>query len=124
MQTYESIFIAPADADPARLDAFIDKIKDIITKPGGEGVSVEKWGRRRLAYPIRRHREGFYTLITFKAPESVPAELTRFYGVSEEVIRQLTCKAPRPNPVREKPAVPVAPKEEANAQPSAPAPAQ
>lgn len=99
MQAYESIFIAPADIAPARLEEIIEKIKAIITKPGGEFKAAEKWGRRRLAYPIHRHREGFYVLLTFKAPSTVLAELTQFYKVSDAIVRHITCKAVIVRPV-------------------------
>ena len=105
MQTYETIFIVPPDLPGPRLDEFIEKIKSLVlSKEGGEIVSIEKWGRRRLSYPIRRQREGFYVFITFKAHPSILAELTKLYRVSEDIIRELTCIAPRPNPVIEKPA--------------------
>lgn len=95
MQAYETIFIASVELPTQRLEDLIEKVKTIITKAEGEIVTLEKWGRRRLAYPIRRHREGFYVYIKFKAPGAILAELSRFFLVSDEVIRQLTCKAVR-----------------------------
>lgn len=100
-ETYESIFISPVELASNKLDDYVEKIKSLITKAGGEILAVEKWGRRRLAYPIRRHREGFYIFLKFKSPSVVLAELNQFYRVSEEVvIRQLTVKAVRVRPGR------------------------
>jgi small subunit ribosomal protein S6 len=123
LQTYETIFISPPDLSAQKLDDLVEKIKTMVTRPGGEIVSVEKWGRRRLAYPIRRHPEGFYVFITFKSPPEVLAELTQFYKVTDDVIRQIVCKAvrqkvlgkPRTGPplpagaVRPQPEAPVSP---------------
>jgi small subunit ribosomal protein S6 len=99
-ETYESIFISPVELATNKLDDYVEKIKSLITKAGGEVLAVEKWGRRRLAYPIRRHREGFYVFVKFKSPSGVLAELNRFYRVSEEIIRELTVKAVRVRPGR------------------------
>lgn len=93
MQNYETIFVAPADIQPQRLDDFVEKLRGVIAKQGGEITAVDKWGRRRLAYPIKRHREGFYVFLTFKSPTAILAELTQFYRVSEDIIRHLTVKA-------------------------------
>lgn len=108
MQKYESIFIAPVELAPQKLDDLIEKLKGIISKNGGEFKAVDKWGRRRLAYPINRNREGFYVLMTFEGPGTILGELTQFYRVSDDVIRHLTCKAPvfRPVPPRRGPLAP------------------
>lgn len=98
MLLYETVFVLPADLSPQKTDEYIEKIKNLITQKGGEIVLADKWGRRRLAYPIRRHREGFYTFIQFKAASSFIAELNQFFRVSEEVIRQVICKALKGKP--------------------------
>jgi len=98
LTAYETVFIAPADIPTKRLDDMIEKLKGFITKPGGEIKVVDKWGRRRLAYPIHRHREGFYVFLSYKAPSSVPAEFTNLFKVSDDVIRHMTCIAPEVRP--------------------------
>jgi small subunit ribosomal protein S6 len=121
LQTYESIFIVPADLPIKRLDDLIEKLKATVAKPGGLVKNVEKWGRRRLAYPIGRHREGFYVLLTFQSPSPVLAELTQLYRVSDDVIRHMTCKAPVPNPVPPRRTMPGAAPVATAAAPAAPA---
>jgi small subunit ribosomal protein S6 len=108
VQKYESIFIAPVELSPQKLDDLIEKLKGIISKNGGEFKAVDKWGRRRLAYPIDRNREGFYVLLTFEGPGPILGELTQFYRVNDDVIRHMTCKAPvfRPVPPRRGPLAP------------------
>lgn len=98
MLLYETVFVVPADLSPQKTDEYVEKIKNMITAKGGEVVLVDKWGRRRLSYPIRRHREGFYTFLQFKAPSAFIAELNQFFRVSEEVIRQVICKALKGKP--------------------------
>lgn len=98
MVLYETIFIAPADWPTQRLDEFLEKIKGLVEKAGGKLTHVDKWGRRRLAYPIKRHREGFYVFFMFEAPGPFLAELDKFFLVSEEIIRQVTCKALKSKP--------------------------
>ncbi|HRY29157.1 MAG TPA: 30S ribosomal protein S6 [Elusimicrobiota bacterium] len=106
MQVYETIFISPVDLAVQKQDDLVEKVKSMITKAGGEIVLVEKWGRRRLAYAIKRHREGFYVYLKFKAPSAILAELNQFYRVSDDVVRQLTCKAVRTRPGVVAPAAP------------------
>jgi small subunit ribosomal protein S6 len=93
MNAYESVFLLPADCTPQRVDEFIEKLKSVITAAGGEITMIDKWGRRRLAYPVKRHREGFYTFLMFNAPGAVLAEITRLFQVNEDVFRHIVCKA-------------------------------
>ena len=95
---YETVFILPGDAQPQKVDDFVEKVKSLIVQKGGDVTLIEKWGRRRLAYPIGRQREGYYTFMQFKADPSFVAELNQFFRVSEEVMRQLICKALKGKP--------------------------
>lgn len=98
LNAYETVFILPADATPQRVDEFIEKLKATVTKGGGEVTQLDKWGRRRLAYPIRRNREGFYVFLMFNAPGTLLAELTQFFKVNEDVVRHVVCKALKGKP--------------------------
>jgi small subunit ribosomal protein S6 len=80
------------------VDDFVEKVKSLIVQKGGDVTLTEKWGRRRLAYPIGRQREGYYTFLQFNAEPSFVAELNQFFRVSEDVIRQLICKALKGKP--------------------------
>ncbi|MGE5313341.1 MAG: 30S ribosomal protein S6 [Acidobacteriota bacterium] len=86
---YETVFIVNANLEDTQIEAIIEKTKDVILKYGGEIHSIEKWGRRRLAYAIKKKNNGFYTLIEFKAPGEAIARLNRFFQLEEEVIRHL-----------------------------------
>jgi small subunit ribosomal protein S6 len=87
---YESIIIINATLEDAQIEAEIEKIKDFILKNGGEMRALEKWGRRRLAYAIKKKNNGFYVLYEFKAPGDIVAKLERQYLLNENVIRFMT----------------------------------
>lgn len=87
---YESVIIINATLEDAQIEAEIEKVKDFIQKNNGEIRAVEKWGRRRLAYPIKKKNNGFYVLYEFKAPGDIVAKLERLYHLNENIIRYLT----------------------------------
>lgn len=86
---YETVFIVNANLEDVQVEVIIEKTKDLILKYGGEILAVEKWGRRRLAYAIKKKNNGYYTLIEFKAPGDALARLNRFFQLEEEVMRHL-----------------------------------
>ena len=87
---YESVIIINATLEDAQIEAEIEKIKDFILKNSGEMRALEKWGRRRLAYAIKKKNNGFYVLYEFKAPGDIVAKLERQYLLNENVIRFMT----------------------------------
>ncbi len=87
---YETVFIVNATLEDPQIEAIIDKMKDFLTKNNAEIQSVEKWGRRRLAYPIKKKNNGFYVLFEFKAAGDIIAKLERQYQLEEQIIRYLT----------------------------------
>jgi len=86
---YETVFIVNANLEDVQVEVIIEKTKDVILKYGGEILAVEKWGRRRLAYAIKKKNNGYYTLIEFKAPGDALTRLNRFFQLEEEVMRHL-----------------------------------
>jgi len=76
--------------------ALIDRITRQISTTGGQIVKVAPWGRRRLAYPIDRHREGSYHIIHFEAPADQIIELERSLLITEELLRHLVTRVERP----------------------------
>ena len=101
MREYETIFVVEPNQDEASVDAEIEKLRDLVTTAGGEIVVVEKWGRRKLAYEIRKRKEGIYTLIRFMATPAALVALNRRYQLNENLLRHLTVlyEAPPPAPV-------------------------
>lgn len=84
---YEALYILPANLDDATVAAHVEKHKKLIEDNGGKVELAEKWDKRKLAYPIKGHTEGNYCLLQFSAPATVPAELSRQFRISDEVIR-------------------------------------
>ena len=76
--------------------AVIDRTTREIVAAGGQIVKVAPWGRRRLAYPIDRHREGSYHIILFEAPPEAIVELEHSLLITEEVLRHLVTRVERP----------------------------
>lgn len=96
---YEGMYIISATlSDDARHKA-LDKILKGITSRGGEVLKVHDQGRKRLAYEIDGHREGYYYVLFFNAPTPAIAELWQEYHLHEDLLRFVTLRA---NKVMEK----------------------
>jgi small subunit ribosomal protein S6 len=87
MRKYEIMLILPAEADDAVVAQATDRIAQVIKESGGEVLSVNQWGRRRLAYDINRQSEGFYVVAEFTADPDAIKELDRVLSLADEVIR-------------------------------------
>jgi small subunit ribosomal protein S6 len=96
MRRYELMLILRPDVPDDRVQAVIDRTTRGIVADGGSIVKVAPWGRRRLAYPIDRHREGSYHIVLFEAPTSAIVELEHGLLITEEVIRHLVTRDERP----------------------------
>ena len=96
MRRYELMLVIRPDIADDRSQAVIDRVTRQITAGGGQIVKVAPWGRRRLAYPIDRFREGSYHIVLFAAPAGLLTELEHNLLISEEVIRHLVTRDERP----------------------------
>jgi small subunit ribosomal protein S6 len=96
MRRYELMLIIRPDVPDDRSQALVDRTTRQVVAAGGQIVKVAPWGRRRLAYPIDRHREGSYHIILFEAPAEAIAELERTLLITEEVLRHLVTRVERP----------------------------
>ncbi len=91
---YESTFIVNAALEDMDIEAVITKVTSYIENQGGEIKTVDRWGRRRLAYPINKKFNGFYVHIEFdSAPNAVPV-IERFYVLEDTILRHLTLVLP------------------------------
>lgn len=89
MRNYELIFIAQPDLDDEALKSLAERIKQVIVANGGQVTSTESLGRRTLAYPIKRRRDGYYILIKAALAQNTIAELERTLRLSEDVLRHM-----------------------------------
>jgi small subunit ribosomal protein S6 len=87
MRKYEVMLILPADADDAVVQGAVDRISQVLGRANGTLGEVDRWGKRRLAYEIARHTEGYYVVVSFEAEPSAVAELERVLKLADEVIR-------------------------------------
>ncbi len=87
---YETTVIVNASLDDAQIESVIGRIQETIAKNGGSILALNKWGRKRLAYPINKKTNGFYVNIEFTAPPSILSILERSYHLDEMVLRYLT----------------------------------
>ncbi|GAB2717016.1 30S ribosomal protein S6 [Paenibacillus thermoaerophilus] len=88
MRKYELIYILRPDLDQEGVQSLVEKFQTVIAN-GGEVEKVDVWGKRRLAYEIEKHREGYYVLINFSAPAETVSELDRVLKITDEVIRYM-----------------------------------
>ncbi len=89
MKEYELTYIVRPDVDDEALAAIMARIEQTIATNGGRVVKTDLWGRRRLAYPIRRHNEGLYVLLRTELADKTIREVERQMKLSEDVIRHL-----------------------------------
>ena len=91
-RSYEIMFIVRPDLEEAELDKLIESFSANVTGGNGEVKSVEKMGKRRLAYTVRTFNDGFYVLMTIAAEGALIGELERRLRVSEQVIKFITVR--------------------------------
>jgi small subunit ribosomal protein S6 len=96
MRRYELMLVLRPDVADDKAQAVIDRATRQVSAGGGQIVKVAPWGRRRLAYPINRYREGSYHIILFESPAEVIAEVERGLLITEEVLRHLVTRVERP----------------------------
>ena len=125
MNRYEMIYIIDTGLEDSARKELIEKVSALIANNGGEIEKVdETWGKRRLAYAIDYKTEGWYVLVTFKAPVELPRELERNLQINENVLRYLVIKLVEKKhsvkPRAERPAPVAAPAEAAPAEEAAP----
>lgn len=84
---YETTFIVDSILEDDKVDAIVSRYINFFEKNGGEVVKTEKWGRRKLSYPIKKRTTGSYISIEFNAEPSIIARLERAYHLDDEVLR-------------------------------------
>jgi small subunit ribosomal protein S6 len=93
--TYETIFITPPNLTESDERATVETMSQVVTDGGGTFTTVDRMGRRRLAYPIKKFEDGVYTRFLYDADSSVTKELERRFRLSDSVLRYLTVSLER-----------------------------
>jgi small subunit ribosomal protein S6 len=92
VRTYEVVFIAVPTISTEELDAFIGLMQSVVEARNGKVVKVDNWGKKSLAYKIKKFRDGFYVVLTLEADGATIAELERRFRVTDHVIRFLSVR--------------------------------
>ena len=95
-ESYEMMYILRPDLGEEQVDQVITKYQTLLQEQGAEQIDIQHRGKRRLAYPIQRHRDGIYIQMNYKAPGTHVAVIERAMRLSEEVIRYLTLTQEEP----------------------------
>ncbi|MGB9792333.1 MAG: 30S ribosomal protein S6 [Thermacetogeniaceae bacterium] len=89
MRAYETLFILKPDLEEEAINALIEKFVNLIQENQGTVEQVNRWGRKRMAYEIKKYRDGYYTLILFQSEPAAAKELDRVMRLSDEVLRHI-----------------------------------
>jgi small subunit ribosomal protein S6 len=107
MQLYESIFIVRPSLSDDETTQLIEKMKGVLEKAGASVLILENWGKKKLAYEVKRERRGTFVYLHFKASGNVVGELEHSYRLEDSVLKFLTVRLEQPPASR--PAAPQAP---------------
>lgn len=89
MRQYETIFIINPDLDDSQTNDVTEGVKTAIESGGGKVLRVDPWGKRRLAYAVKQHNDGYYVLIVFESSPEFVAQLNGHYRITERIIKHI-----------------------------------
>ena len=90
MKRYETLFIVQVDLPDDELNSLIERYGSIVTAFKGIIVKIEKWGKRKLSYEIKKQINGFYVLIDFVGKRTVIEELERNFKIDDKILKFMT----------------------------------
>jgi len=87
MRAYELMVLVDPDVDERTVEPTLNKFLEVVTKEGGSVDKVDIWGRRRLAYDIKKKSEAIYAVVDFTAEPATSTELDRLLSLNESILR-------------------------------------
>ncbi len=96
MNEYESIFVIRPSVSEEGINQLVEKVKNIVEKNGGNVLKTEQWGKRKLAYEIKKEKKGTYVLLQFKGNGQIVSDLERNYRLDDSIIKYLTIRSEQP----------------------------
>jgi small subunit ribosomal protein S6 len=90
--SYELMYVIVPNLEDENYAAANQRFSDLVTDNGGRVDKIDVWGKRRLAYEIKKWREGYYTLMYFDAPAEAVKELDRVLRINENVLRHMVVR--------------------------------
>ncbi len=91
MNKYEVMFIAKP-LEETEVDPIVTFVSDLLTKNGCNIEKVDRWGKRHLAYPVKKQADGYYVLINFEAEPATIKEIDRVMKIRDEILKHLIVK--------------------------------
>ncbi|MBI3079158.1 MAG: 30S ribosomal protein S6 [Deltaproteobacteria bacterium] len=92
MKAYETILIAHPDLSEEDLKGITERVKEVIARGGGAVTQVEEWGKRKLAYEVKRQQRGHYVLVRYTGTPALITEVNRQLKYTDKVIKYLTVR--------------------------------
>jgi len=92
VRNYEVVFVAAPTLSSDELDEFINHAQTVVESKNGKVVKIDNWGKKSLAYKIKRFREGYYVVLTLEGDGSAIAELERRFRVTDFVLRYISVR--------------------------------
>ena len=92
MTKYEMLYILDASLTDEAKEALVKKVEDLVKESGGVIENTDRWGVKKLQYPINYKSEGYYVLMTFEANPAFIVELERVVGITDGIIRRMITK--------------------------------
>jgi small subunit ribosomal protein S6 len=89
LRQYETIFIINPDLEESQTNGVVEGVKTVIESGGGKVLKVDPWGKKRLAYAIKQHNDGYYVLIVFESSPEFVTQLTGHYRITELIIKHI-----------------------------------
>lgn len=100
MENYEGLFILDADLGPDASKAAVQSVSDTITRNGGTITEAQEWGKRKLAYIVKKKREGNYVLVQFSSNTDAVAKMNTQYLLNEQILKYLVTRKELPRKFR------------------------
>lgn len=117
MNAYETVIVVDPSLDDSSIDKKLEKLAEVVKRNNGSMAAVERWGRRKMSYPIKNRHEGTYVCLQFFADPAAPRELTRIIQLDEHILRHLIVKG-HIQTISSEPAAEAAPEEKPEPIPS------
>lgn len=102
MTQYETAFLISPNLEEEETEKVITQMAKVISEKKGKMINEDRWGKRRLAYPIKKFEEAFYVFFHYEGDSEIPLELERRFKQTEEILRYLTMKKTQKENVRRK----------------------
>jgi len=102
MRQYETGFLISPNLSEEEMDKLIGQMAEVISKKKGKMLKEDRWGKRKLAYPINRFEEAFYVFFHYNGDPDVPPELARRFKQSDAILHYLTIRKEEKENIRKK----------------------